>query len=116
MPSSFFTFQQGSDSRALPPPDAHSLRYGRFRAFSPAPDHGLGAPPAYGSPYGYGTLADDDDGDGAPDTRWWLDRTLISPRRATVRWLVGVWWRRWAVLVVLPAALVRADSGRCGRR
>lgn len=31
-----FAFEQGSDTRSRPPPDSESLRYGRFRAYSPA--------------------------------------------------------------------------------
>ncbi|RPA93342.1 hypothetical protein L873DRAFT_1705886 [Choiromyces venosus 120613-1] len=37
MPS-FFTFQQGSDTRSLPPPETESLRFGRFRAI-PSQQH-----------------------------------------------------------------------------
>jgi hypothetical protein len=121
MPSSFFAFQQGSDSRSLPPPDAESLRYGRFRAFSPAHKSSVnnlfslfaaGHSDSEPRSAGYGSIniatgheAGEEEVD-EPDNRWWLDRELISPRRKVVQRLVGCWWRRWAVLVVLPAVIV----------
>lgn len=122
MPSSFFAFQQGSDTRSLPPPDAESLRYGRFRAFSPRHMGSVGnlftlftgSEQQYQTSYGSIDFAtghevasgDDDEVDETPDDRWWLDRKLVSPRRSEVNKMVGTWWRRWAVLVMLPALLV----------
>ncbi|KAI5777020.1 hypothetical protein EDC01DRAFT_431048 [Geopyxis carbonaria] len=128
MPSSFFTFQQGSDTRSLPPPDSESLRYGRFRAFSPPPkqqrsignlfsafagDHFVGSstPRQTGSSYGsidfttraeVATLDVEDEGE---DHRWWLDRVLISPRRSLVKKMVERWWRRWIMFILLPAGI-----------
>lgn len=34
-----------------------------------------------------------------------VDELWINPRQAAVRRVTGVWWSRWLVLVVLPAAL-----------
>lgn len=34
-----------------------------------------------------------------------VDELWINPRQAAVRRVAGVWWSRWLVLVVLPAAL-----------
>ena len=41
--------------------------------------------------------------------RIWLrmDDLWVSPKQAAVRRVANVWWSRWFVLVVLPAALVR---------
>lgn len=127
MPSSFFTFQQGSDSRSIPPPDAHSLRYGRFRAFSPASKNsnsnlfsvfsGEFGESSYQAGYGSinittGAEGDETAGDDEPDDRWWLDRLLISPRRKMVKSMVGLWWRRWAILILLPAVIVCSPRAR----
>lgn len=32
--------------------------------------------------------------------------TWVTPKAAAVKRVVDLWWSRWAVLVVLPAALV----------
>ena len=56
--------------------------------------------------YGDGD-GDDDDDDDDDDRRFWLDRTLISPRPRTVRRIVRLWYTRWGVLVLLPAVVVR---------
>lgn len=138
MPS-FFSFQQGSDSRALPPPETESLRYGRFRAL-PTPKRSVGdlfsafglnapdplriprwtgrGPGGAGGGYSYGSINIDSRGNAAEtddtedeeqDERWWLDRMLISPRRHMVVKLVDRWWRRLGLLVVLPAAVVSSS-------
>jgi hypothetical protein len=118
MPSSFFAFQQGSDTRSIPPPDSESLRYGRFRAFSSKRSVGdlfsvFSSTP--GSPLpssSYGSInfatateaAENEDSD--PDRRWWLDRVLISPRREMVLKVVKNWSTRLFVIVVMPAIIV----------
>lgn len=137
MPS-FFDFQLGSDSRALPPPETESLRYGRFRAL-PIPKRSVGdifsafglnvqdsqqtprwvgrGPGGAGGGYSYGSInintrvnaaEVEDEEEDEADERWWLDRMLISPRRRMVVKLVDLWWRRLLLLVVLPAAIVSA--------
>jgi hypothetical protein len=123
MPS-FFAFQQGSDTRSLPPPDTDSLRYGRFRAFSPARKTSVGnlfsvfagelGSNQWGltSTAGYGSIniatgheGEEDGEEEEPDERFWLDRILISPRRRIVLKLVGSWYARWGVLMC-PAVIV----------
>ena len=54
---------------------------------------------------GRGDDNDEEEEDGV-DERWWLDRVLISPRKKTVVWMMERWYRRWGVLVVLPAGIV----------
>ena len=77
---------------------------------------------------GYGALLaqqledadDEDDSDGEEldgDESWlvrWTHRIWrrmedlwVTPKQAAVRKVADVWWSRWFVLVVLPAALVR---------
>ena len=118
MPSSFFAFQQGSDTRSIPPPDSESLRYGRFRAFSSkrsvgdlfsvfSSTQGSSHPsPIYGS-INFATAAEAvENEDSDPDQRWWLNRMLISPRRETVLKVVKHWSTRLFVIVVMPAVIV----------
>lgn len=45
----------------------------------------------------------EDEGD---DERWWWERWVLSPRRRDVRVIVGSWWRKVGVLMVLPAVVV----------
>jgi hypothetical protein len=55
----------------------------------------------------------------ATEGRWWAkwvvkarrlwrktEDTLVAPKSGAVKRVVDPWWSRWAVLVVLPAALV----------
>lgn len=56
----------------------------------------------YGEECVAGEEAGDDD-----DARWWWERWILSPRRRVVRMIVGSWWKRVGVLMVLPAAVVR---------
>lgn len=49
---------------------------------------------------------DDEEEEDGVDERWWLDRVLISPRKKTVVWMMERWYRRWGVLVILPAGIV----------
>lgn len=49
---------------------------------------------------------DNEEEEDRADERWWLDRVLISPRKKTVVWMMERWYRRWGVLVVLPAGIV----------
>ena len=124
MSTSFFTFQQGSDTRSLPPPDSESLRYGRFRAFSPARQQRslqnlFSAFTDNTQDYGSINLqAEEDDEEEAEevDERWWPDRLFLSPRRGTVRRIMETWWSRWAVLIVVPAVIVSGLQRRSGRR
>jgi hypothetical protein len=118
----FFDFQQGTDS---PPPETETFRYGRFRAL-PSNLYTVLAPTSSADPKrwtagGYGSInaAEDEDDDvddedaEAEERRWWIDRMLISPRRRVVVRIVGRWWSRMGLLVVLPAAIVsRFDSAR----
>jgi len=53
-----------------------------------------------------GNVDDGDDEEDGVDERWWLDRVLISPRKKTVVWMMERWYRRFGVLVVLPAGIV----------
>ena len=81
--------------------------------------------------YGYGTLfglnrsqetLDGDEGavEGEGDGGFWevggwvggLRDVWIHPRQGAVRRVVEVWWRRWAVLIVLPAAIVSSAFPR----
>lgn len=123
MPS-FFTFQQGADSRG-PSHDSSPL-LGRFRAvprvhrnssllsFSPT-GRGLGI--GYGSLFanrdGDGEDTDDDDGEGEDlGLLSRLGTTMrdlwVEPKQAVVARAVRRWWARWFVLAVLPALLVSA--------
>ncbi|CCX30694.1 hypothetical protein FPQ18DRAFT_44067 [Pyronema domesticum] len=123
---SFFQFQQGNDSRFFPPPETESVRYGRFRAFATDPKRGtggflsvfgeLGEPPGEGGnnrpPPGYGSInistgyeEEESDEDENPDTRFWLDRKIIAPRKRTVKHIINKWYCRWAYLIFLPAVV-----------
>ncbi|KAK4229692.1 hypothetical protein QBC38DRAFT_534847 [Podospora fimiseda] len=66
---------------------------------------------------GYGAIAqeegeDEEDGEGEGEGgEGWLERmrnTWVDPKSGVVRRLVDVWWTRWGVLVLLPAALAVA--------
>jgi hypothetical protein len=124
MPS-FFTFQQGADSRG-PSHDASPL-LGRFRAvprshrnssalsFSPA-GRGLGI--GYGSLFanrdedGEDTDNDDDEDEdiGLLSKLGVMMRDLwLEPKQAAVARTVRRWWMRWFLLAVLPALLVSAN-------
>jgi hypothetical protein len=141
MPS-FFTFQQGIESRArLSAADASPL-LGRFRAVPGARRGSLlggkrdGILASIGGSvgYGYGTLfglnrsqeaLDDDEGGGVIEGEesggFWgvggwaggLRDVWVRPHQGAVRRVVEVWWRRWAVLMVLPAAIVSLLRARC---
>jgi hypothetical protein len=123
MPS-FFDFQQGSESRGQANDSSPLL--GRFRAVPDAQRIGrrnsyrnslLGSFTA-GRGFGYGAVFgngdDSDEGDLLESEdmgalrRWGrTQRDLwLEPKQAAVAKLVDKWWSRWAVLVVLPAALV----------
>lgn len=142
MPS-FFTFQQGSETRhaRLSTTDASPL-LGRFRA---VPGAARRESTLLGSTrdgilksIGYGTLfgtsredlgldegaggggggggigaPDGGDGNGNGGGFWevggWvggLRDVWIRPRQGAVRRVVERWWRRWGVLMVLPAVIV----------
>ncbi|KAM0283894.1 hypothetical protein ACHAQH_002276 [Verticillium albo-atrum] len=132
MPS-FFPFTPGQESRARFQPESSPL-LGRFRAVPPSiarrPSHGalgllssaLGT--GRGSVHvGYGAVLaaglDDDDDDvqtaleDAHDEergfwgRMWRKTVdiWVEPKQAAVKRVVDVWWSRYGVLVVLPAAL-----------
>ena len=67
---------------------------------------------------------DDVDGEDMGAMRRWkrIQRDLwLEPKQATVARIVNRWWSRWAVLVILPAALVgcgltsRGETWRKGR-
>jgi hypothetical protein len=48
-------------------------------------------------------------GEGAGEGLWTAFLNVwIAPRQEAVRMVVGRWWSRWGVLVVLPAAIVSA--------
>jgi hypothetical protein len=124
MPS-FFDFQQGNEGRG--PTNDSSPLLGRFRAVPDAPRRshrnsvGLlgGFPFARSLERGYGSVfgslggedgSDDDvDGEDIGAMRRWgrTQRDLwLEPKQAAVARIVNRWWSRWAVLVILPAALV----------
>jgi hypothetical protein len=128
MPS-FFTFQQGTESGTRIS-DASPL-LGRFRAVpgergrrhsASKPGHG-GLFGSYGATFARAMLGDESGGedDDAPGgmagdedehlgalgrVRRWVMDVWVKPQQGTVRRLVEPWWSRWAVLVVLPAAIV----------
>ena len=123
MPS-FFTFQQGHDPRGATTDSSPLL--GRFRAVPDAPRRNgnhrnslslLGSFTSgrrYGGVFGNRAAGDDSsaedgDGDAVGVIRGWVrtSRDLwLDPKQAAVGMVVHKWWRRWVVLVVLPAALV----------
>ncbi|KAF8462575.1 hypothetical protein BDZ91DRAFT_734111 [Kalaharituber pfeilii] len=39
------------------------------------------------------------------DLRWWWERWILNPKRSVVRAILGSWWRRMGVLIVLPAVV-----------
>ncbi|KAM0329358.1 hypothetical protein ACHAQA_004664 [Verticillium albo-atrum] len=131
MPS-FFPFTPGTESRARFHPESSPL-LGRFRAVPPSvarrPSHGaLGLLSSAlgngrGSVHvGYGAvlaagLEDDDDVQAALEDaqdegkgfwgRMWRKTVdvWVEPKQGAVKRVVDVWWSRYGVLVVLPAAL-----------
>lgn len=133
MPS-FFTFQQGTESRRHPSHSDSTPLLGRFRAVPNTPNRrsrhnsvtlfgsfsagrslGRGIDAVFGS-------GDDEDEDGVEDLgrwrRWWRrQRDLwIEPKERAVGRAVERWWGRWWVLVGMPAALVRQFERSNGAR
>jgi hypothetical protein len=122
MPS-FFTFQQGADSRG-PSYDSSPL-LGRFRAVPRSQRNSSLLtlfPTGRGLGIGYGSLfantdregQDSDDEEAVEDEGLGLLGRLggtmrdlwIEPKPAVVARTVRRWWVRWFVLAVLPALLV----------
>jgi hypothetical protein len=133
MPS-FFTFQQGTESGTRLSADASPL-LGRFRAVpgergrrhsGHKPGHS-GLFGSYGATFARAVLGDEgsddgdeeedgggDGGDGGEDghagllarARRWVLSVWVRPQQSAVCRLVAPWWSRWAVLAVLPAAIV----------
>ncbi|RDW82640.1 hypothetical protein BP6252_03752 [Coleophoma cylindrospora] len=124
MPS-FFTFQQGAEPLANDASDSAPL-LGRFRAVPDVQRHGrrshrnsilnrLSGAGIYGS---FGSIGDgSSDGEaieGDDGLRWFrrwaraLKDLYIEPKQSAVAKVVNVWWSRWLVLIVLPAALAVA--------
>jgi hypothetical protein len=130
MPS-FFAFQQGTETRSSLNDSSPLL--GRFRAVPNAQRQGrrnhrnsligtfsestLGR--GYTSLFGHGDSDDSDEGDrvdredmGAFERWSRVQRDLwLEPKQATVAKMVGRFWSRWIVLVILPAALVCESMG-----
>lgn len=120
MPS-FFNFQQGGESRR---DSESSPLLGRFRAVPDAQRIGrrnsqrnsLFGSFAAGRGFAYsrvfGDADDSDEGDLLENEdigllrRWVRTDLWLEPKQAAVGKLVDKWWSRWAVLVILPAALV----------
>ena len=128
MPS-FFQFQTGTESRIRPNTDSSPL-LGRFRA---VPDtsgrrrsRGYSESGLFGTfsarRIGYGVVfgggsedSDDEDEDGEGGLKGVLKKWArkgrdlwFEPKQVAVRKAVDRWWSRWAVLALLPAALVSA--------
>ncbi len=126
MPS-FFAFQQGTESRA--PVSESSPLLGRFRAVPDAQRRarrsnsnsllgsltgGRGFGGRYSLVFGNADDNDSDEGDLVDGEdmsalkRWGrVQRDLwLEPKQVAVAKVVDKWWTRWAVLAVLPAALV----------
>ena len=126
----FFSFQQGTESRARPSADASPL-LGRFRAVPGQGRRGsllgkrdsLLASLGGSVGYGYGTLfrtrSQETEyegaaaGEGGGVEEGWLtglgrriNDVWIEPKQGAVRRVVDRWWMRWGVLFVLPAAIV----------
>lgn len=124
----FFSFQQGTESRQSA--DASPL-LGRFRAVPGQARRAslLGKRDSIlaslgGSVgYGYGTLfrtrsqgsecESSVAGEGEDDEGSWISGIVrrindvwIEPKQGDVRRMVDWWWKRWGVLYVLPAAIV----------
>lgn len=130
MPS-FFTFQQGNESRTNLLTQETSPLLGRFRAvpvdtarrvrhrnsltfLSSVYGYGsiFGAPGEDGDERDYNRDEDSDDEDDGSLRRWvlWLGRTLrdlwIEPRQSVVARSMDKWWTRWTLLMVWPAIFV----------
>jgi hypothetical protein len=126
MPS-FFTFQQGADSRG-PSYDSSPL-LGRFRAVPRTHRNSIlsFSPTGRGFGIGYGSLfsnrdrdgedSDEDEEDANVGVLKRLGRTMwdlwLEPKQAAVAKAVRHWWARWFVLAVLPALLVSAPNFLC---
>ncbi|WQF87267.1 hypothetical protein CDEST_12281 [Colletotrichum destructivum] len=132
MPS-FFQFTQGNESRTRPTSDASPL-LGRFRAVPQQSDVpgrrrrsstlGLFASNNRGSVYvGYGALLSasslDSYDNGGTRSDWedlsawertWckISDVWVEPKQSAVKGVVDVWWSRYGVLVLMPAALAIA--------
>ncbi|KAF3762159.1 hypothetical protein M406DRAFT_280208 [Cryphonectria parasitica EP155] len=134
MPS-FFSFEQGNESRSRFPTGEASPLLGRFRAVprdgrsNRRGSLGLLTHSSWRNSvhigHGYGALisaglddeaasSDDDEFDDETRPAWvrwcrrqWraVDELWINPKQTTVNKVARVWWSRWAVLVVLPAVL-----------
>lgn len=128
MPS-FFTFQQGNDPRgatndsspllgrfrAVPDAQRHSRR-SRGNSLLPSLGGGLGFGTAYHSVFGHGGEDDSDEGDSDDEGEGVIRRLArtskdlwLEPKQAAVGRVVDKWWTRWAVLAVMPAALVSLE-------
>lgn len=122
MPS-FFTFQQGSESRACASTHTDSSPLlGRFRA---VPDTnrsaqrnsilGLDSLGVFGNVWDDGDDGGDegeDEAEGGKAARWWRRRrralrdTWLEPKSAAVGRVLERWLTRWMVLAVFPALMV----------
>lgn len=137
MPS-FFAFQQGTESHGSNNDSSPLL--GRFRAvpdasrrlhrnslsllgrFAAGNSFGREIERGYGAVFGgLGGDGDDDvvEGEDMGALRRWgrVQKDLwLEPKQAAVAKLVGRWWTRWLVLVVLPAALVSSGGFGVGKK
>ena len=130
MPSSIFTFQQGSES--LTGGNDNSPLLGRFRAVPDAANRrdrdGARRNSLLGTWRGYGAVfGGEGEGEGAADGGDGLGKGVLSragryvrevwlePKQGPVGRVVERWWSRWWVLVGLPALLVSADARSEGR-
>ncbi|RPB22927.1 hypothetical protein L211DRAFT_857963 [Terfezia boudieri ATCC MYA-4762] len=64
---------------------------------------GGGVPDVWEDQFGEGFF--EDEGVEGDVERWWWERWVLSPRRRDVRVIVGSWWRKVGVLIVLPAVV-----------
>ncbi|KAF8419873.1 hypothetical protein EV426DRAFT_676166 [Tirmania nivea] len=64
---------------------------------------GGGDPDVWEDEFGEECLGDE--GVEGDDERWWWERWVLSPRRRDVRIIVGSWWKKVGVLIVLPAVV-----------
>ena len=125
-----FQFSQGSESRRFNPDSSPLL--GRFRAVPPRPGLPRSRPSQLGllsTHAGYGSVLELGDDEGSDDEE--VEEELLAmegvgklgilwrrgarrvvdlwvePRQGAVKRVVDVWWRRYVVLVLMPASLVR---------
>lgn len=125
--ATFFTFTPGSEARARAADTDTAPLLGRFRAV-PGERHvrkrdSFSARALLGSVRGglggiFGESDSDDGmGDGDEERSGWRGvrqgvRDLwLRPQQGAVRRCVGVWWKRWSVLVFLPAGIVSTSFG-----